>query len=455
MGYQPGISLCMITCDEEVNLARCLQSVSGLVDEIVIVDTGSRDNTAGIAQNHGALIFSLPWSDDFAAARNYSLEKASREWILCLDADEELQADRHSFRQLAEAAGVEGYIFPIENVDTGPSGQELLSHTGLRLWRSRPEYRFEGIIHEELLPSIVKSRPEAVIMTVKMPIRHFGYEKEEKNRKNKSERNIRLLEKAGAGDPGNLYYRYCLALEYYQHGSYEKAAKLFADVRKNVPASWPRLSALYRNYGICLLDTQQPDSALELLEDGIGRFPDYTDLYYLNGMVWAQKGRVEEAIQSFLICLSLGEAPAVYVTNRGVGGYKACYAAGRVLEDSVAGSEAAKAYTLALQYFPGHRPALHGLARVLAKYRGPAGCLSYLEQYFEFVTPSSLDVLLGALEAAGLAQTREYLLLEARTQLLKGREVLQLASRRFGAIPVIEKRAMVVSSALAALGTIT
>ena len=84
------ISLCMIVRDEEANLARCLESACGFVNEIIVVDTGSRDATPTIAKRYGARICHLPWQEDFSQARNESLKQAIGEWVLVLDADEEL-----------------------------------------------------------------------------------------------------------------------------------------------------------------------------------------------------------------------------------------------------------------------------------------------------------------------------------------------------------------------------
>ena len=84
----PSISLCMIAKNEEKYLEQCLNSVKGLADEIIIVDTGSTDRTKEIAKKFSAKIFDFKWIDDFSAARNESLKHAAKDWILVLDADE-------------------------------------------------------------------------------------------------------------------------------------------------------------------------------------------------------------------------------------------------------------------------------------------------------------------------------------------------------------------------------
>ena len=87
------VSLCMIVKNEADCLSRCLESMKGLVDEIIIVDTGSTDNTVEIAKQYGAVIKTYQWNNDFSQARNYSLSLATKEWILVLDADEYLRPE--------------------------------------------------------------------------------------------------------------------------------------------------------------------------------------------------------------------------------------------------------------------------------------------------------------------------------------------------------------------------
>ena len=89
----PRLSVCMIVRDEERNLPRCLKSVKSIADEIIVVDTGSQDNTVLVAKELGADVYYFEWCDDFAAARNESLKHATGDWIFQIDADEELLPD--------------------------------------------------------------------------------------------------------------------------------------------------------------------------------------------------------------------------------------------------------------------------------------------------------------------------------------------------------------------------
>ncbi|MGB1718102.1 MAG: glycosyltransferase family 2 protein, partial [Candidatus Latescibacterota bacterium] len=115
----PLISLCVIARDEATFLDGCLASVSGLVDEIVVVDTGSVDHTQAVARQHGARVFEMAWEDDFSRPRNHALEQAKGEWILVLDCDETLSpADRDRLQDLLRDGDCDAYRMTTRNYST-------------------------------------------------------------------------------------------------------------------------------------------------------------------------------------------------------------------------------------------------------------------------------------------------------------------------------------------------
>ncbi|HHW13300.1 MAG TPA: glycosyltransferase family 2 protein, partial [Firmicutes bacterium] len=117
------IGLAMIVRNEEANLARCLESVAGLVDEVVIVDTGSADRTEEIAHRYTDKVYRYPWDGDFSAARNHALAQASADWILSLDADEELDRSTGDLRTLVEQGdGPAAWFLPLHHLAGDPPG---------------------------------------------------------------------------------------------------------------------------------------------------------------------------------------------------------------------------------------------------------------------------------------------------------------------------------------------
>ena len=148
------ISLCMIVKNEEAVLERCLKSVRDIADEIIIVDTGSTDGTKEIAGRYADLVCDFAWRDDFAAARNYSFSKATKEYILWLDADDVFtEKDRESFLQLKESLPSTTDIVMMKyHTAFHEDGTPSFSYYRERLIKNSGEFFWEGAIHEVIAP---------------------------------------------------------------------------------------------------------------------------------------------------------------------------------------------------------------------------------------------------------------------------------------------------------------
>lgn len=146
------ISLCMIVKNEEEVLAGCLESVRDLVDEIVIVDTGSTDQTKAIAAKYTSHIYDFDWIDDFSAARNYSFSKATSEYIMWLDADDVLlPKDQQAFRDLwGNLAGDVDVISMYYHTALDEKGRPLYLYRRNRIVRRSKNFRWHGAVHEYL-----------------------------------------------------------------------------------------------------------------------------------------------------------------------------------------------------------------------------------------------------------------------------------------------------------------
>lgn len=149
------ISLCMIVKNEAAVLGRCLRSVRGLVDEIVVVDTGSTDATREIAALHGAKVFDFPWVDDFSAARNYAFSKAARPYCMWLDADDVVEEpDRAAFLELKRTldGSVDVVMLPY-HVAFDEAGAPTFTYERERILRNSPAFRWAGAVHEAIAPA--------------------------------------------------------------------------------------------------------------------------------------------------------------------------------------------------------------------------------------------------------------------------------------------------------------
>lgn len=202
---KPRLSLCMIVRNEVTLLPHCLRSVTGVADEVVVVDTGSTDGTQGVARRHGAVLVEAPWTDDFSAARNVGLEQARGDWILVMDADESLDpADRDKVRDLLFMGSVDAYFTTQVNFVGERVGAECEYSAGIRLFRNRPEYRYEGRIHERV------QIPQQRIRVAPVKLFHYGYLKQVIHDREKRRRNLARLEAMAADQPDNPLLPYYL-----------------------------------------------------------------------------------------------------------------------------------------------------------------------------------------------------------------------------------------------------
>jgi glycosyl transferase family 2/flagellin-like protein len=188
------LSLCMIVKDEEEMLPGCLSAVRDVVDEMVVVDTGSSDATVQIARSFGAKVIEFPWNGSFADARNISLDNATGDWVMYLDADEHLmEEDAAQLRDVLRRTWREAFYLVETNFTGGEDSGAAVTHHALRLWRHRPQYRFEGRIHEQKTHTMPTYLPER-FETTAVRMKHYGYLRSRIAAKDKSKRNIELLE---------------------------------------------------------------------------------------------------------------------------------------------------------------------------------------------------------------------------------------------------------------------
>jgi glycosyltransferase involved in cell wall biosynthesis len=205
------LSLCIIAKNEAQRLPRSLESAASLVDEIILVDTGSTDDTIAIAQNYGCQVFTFDWIDDFAAARNYSLQQAQGEWILVLDADEVINPEAIDTLTSQIRAQIKNpTCLAINLVRLEVGAQQTPYSLVSRLFRRREDIFFQGIYHElidDSVSAILQHEPHWRIATIEHPIAiyHYGYVAAEIDRKQKHQFAQRLMQKHLAAYPHDSY----------------------------------------------------------------------------------------------------------------------------------------------------------------------------------------------------------------------------------------------------------
>ena len=146
----------MIVKNEEKYLRECLNSVKDIIDEIIIVDTGSTDDTINIAKEFNAKIYNYIWIEDFSDARNFALNKSTGDWILYLDADERLSAKSiNKLKNIIKKNELSGYRCIVNSIDDINGKPNLMRYT--RLFHNNPSIRFKGKIHEQIDDSLLEN----------------------------------------------------------------------------------------------------------------------------------------------------------------------------------------------------------------------------------------------------------------------------------------------------------
>ncbi len=330
---KPRISLCMIVKNEEQFLAGCLDSVAGAVDEVIIVDTGSTDDTIAIAERYGAKIHHFKWIDDFAAARNVSLQHATGDWILWLDADERLMSDSaHTVRELVSSVSEKqgGYVCRIRNRINSSNVErsgDYVWHSACRLFRCHPAIRFEQRIHEQNMRTIVAAGFSWAECGIE--IDHLGYTTEVMTDRNKRERFINMLTREieeGVDPEFRGFQLFNLGNTYFVVGEYEKAIPYFEQSADHISLNNEYAALLFSEWASALYFVNQIEEALKVCDraDAVGiRHPE---IRFQRGHIYLAKGDTLQAEFAFRTAIEMGMEPnAHFAGDEGSWRHKAHY----------------------------------------------------------------------------------------------------------------------------------
>lgn len=417
------LSCCMIVRDEEQQLRRCLDSLAGLVDELIVVDTGSVDRTRELAAGYGAQVIDHPWDGSFSSARNHSLDAATGDWILILDADERL-ARPEAIRQAVDGAGdIEAFCLPLVNFVGERANEEAVTSPAVRLFRRRPEYRYERALHEQIMFAIYARDPEATVAWLDAPIEHFGYLNQLVADRDKIARNLALAEQEVERYPKDAFSWYNLGQEYFRLAQWDQAVAAYQQ-------GFPYLESLAAGYApalvkhlvVSLLNLGRSAEAFGVASEAKAAYDRYTDLWVLCGIALMQQNDYVAAAEQFRTAYELGEAGgAFYVTDEGAGSYKAAWwlgeclvKLGRLAEAKWWFAESLTALARAGRYLP---VPLGGLLRICRLERVPdERLLAHLAECVDLADPRWCEVLAVELFRAELPNLA-FRLLGERTDL--------------------------------------
>jgi tetratricopeptide (TPR) repeat protein len=286
------ISAALIVRNESAFIEDCLRSLAGHVDEIILVDTGSNDDTIEIASRFPIRLHHFAWCDDFSAARNFALERASGDWILAIDADERLEIpDREAYDRLL--------------ADDSKVGWELRLHprvgwtafSKLRLFRNEPRIRFQGVVHEKIEPSAeaVAHADGLEIGTCDLRVVHVS---SESDRDAKSSRYIPLLRRQLASQPDNFYCWWhlgeCLRLSGDEDAASAAWSAGLSQLRDIGPGS-RKLADSILYLTLIKLQMDRGESSEVLIAQAMADFPDHLALQWLAARRAAERGDFEAA----------------------------------------------------------------------------------------------------------------------------------------------------------------
>ena len=290
----PKLSACMIVKNEETMLERCLSSIKDIADEIIIVDTGSTDGTMEIARNFTDKIYFHQWEDNFSKARNHSISYASGDWILIIDADEELVGeDIPILKKALQDPHVDAISFQVINQYRHVSTESRL--IGERIIRNNGIIRYEGRVHNRLV-GINDARRRYY------PIRllHFGYGLSEESNLKKFDRTVSLLKKDLEENPLNPLTHHYLSCSYFGSGYFTEArehsmqAISLAAKQNNSHSAffWTRYIAAMSHYHF-----KDYDKAEDIAIESISKCPWHIDAHFVLIIVYYELQKWQKLIE--------------------------------------------------------------------------------------------------------------------------------------------------------------
>ena len=385
-GRRPRLSLCMITKDEERFLGECLASAVGIVDEIVVVDTGSVDRTREIARGYGARVIEHEWQDDFAAARNVALRAATGDWILSLDADETLRTEQHDLlRKSIEDPGVSGYHLRFKNHHTEAKTAGVVM---IRLFRNLEGLEWENRIHEQISSSLLElGGVDGLQLSIsEATVDHFGYLDEVMESRNKGDRNDRLFKAHLAEKPDDIYMLY-------KYGDFlrrttsrwdesltmlKRAFDLICAMPPSRRVELPYASEIAALMALEHRRAGEDGEAAAIIETALREFVCTPNLHYLAAGLAVLRGDSDEAIRHYRRCLAYRDQVLVVPIQEGITSYVSIAGIAHAYLQKGQINRAERLLRQSLEIEPSYEVAVLLLSRVGLEQRDPQKALRVL-----------------------------------------------------------------------------
>ena len=298
----PNLTLSMIVKNEEKHLSRCLSSVKDVVDEIVVVDTGSTDKTLEIAESFGAKIFHFEWIDDFSAARNFALSKSNGDWILYLDADEELNSDCIPELKNYLTGEPSGIYCTIKSNGSITTSRSVIRYP--RLFPNDVRIKFAGKVHEQIIESLNENKIPVIDSDIE--IIHYGYAVGEESLTEKKKRNLSLL-LADENKQTNTYSKLKLIQTLISLEKFDEAESRLNKIIKTKKISANDLSFAMFYMAQIKYEKNELSSALNYALKAFRTLNKNTELNYLLSLVYFRAENINESLKYLLSSIKLNK----------------------------------------------------------------------------------------------------------------------------------------------------
>jgi tetratricopeptide (TPR) repeat protein len=421
---RPRLSLCMIVRDNAKTLAACLESIRPWVDEMIVVDTGSVDETPRIVESFGARLFHFPWCDDFSAARNESLRHATGDWIFWMDSDDTIPPEcGRGLRELVDAQNdgpAMAYVMQVHCPGGGENGDPTHNLTvvdHVKLFRNRPELRFDGRMHEQILGAIRRLGGE--IGWSELYVVHSGSDQSPAAQARKLERDLRLLTLELTERPEHPFTLFNLGMT---HAHANRFAEASGFLRRSIAASHPSDSHVRKAFALLVyaeMRQSHHERALAACRRGRALFPHDRELRFREGVLLHEMGQFAEARDAYLGALAEEEDRHFSSVDKGLNGFMAHQNLAVVATDMGDLAEAERRWTLVTREVPEYRQGWRGLGDVLI--RG--------QRFAEAQQLSDELMKEGALRAEGLLLRSRLALLQERID--EARQSLETGAAEF------------------------
>lgn len=295
------LSVCIIAKNEAERLPTAVASVKRIADEVVVVDTGSGDDTVAVAQSLGARVISHPWRDDFSDARNASIDAAEGAWILYLDADEYVPPESEARILRAVEGKADAYFVRIESPVDSTAGR-LFVHFFPRLFKKLPGVRFEGRVHEQIFPAL--ERAGARVESSDIVIKHTGYATSRDQIRAKARRNADLLSADLAADPANALAHFHLGEAHSMLDDHQAAAASYQEALRVGRLPREVKAVVLQNLSNSLIRLKRYDEAISGLRKAQETLPGLLTVHLLLASAHYAQGKFDKAEKEMVAYLS-------------------------------------------------------------------------------------------------------------------------------------------------------